>query len=854
MPLLNRSQSSPDAGIRPLQAPDTYFSRNSRSMPVSDTSSSSYNASVKRLGYRRIRPSVASIADIFVNSLVMASFCRDHSPRNRGLSTVAVKTSLQNMARMKGKCSTTIRRLTSGKRPVPSSNSPVECFGFDRWRTRRTFNSGVVQKVKDDDHGEGYGTQKNVTGLDQRAEDLEAGRSQGYTSQSALLRSKRKPFFRDNGPSNEPHPSGSEELISNQTRGQFDALEGPINLIDPLSEKQSNTSSWETHPKMLENSLDQEKKSEEDANCSKTPSPPLKAGKDTNRDAVEFQAVQRFLEAVGDPKKTNQYIFRLYRDLPSPGVAHLSKRTRGLLLRRMSQPPNRRWADARRYLAIVEDMIAAKLPLSPALWTSAIHLAGRAMGQVKKQDLVRSIGIWQQMEHLAGIESDPVVFTILFDIAIKASQFTVADRLLQEMSKRGIEFRRAGKVSKIYYYGMLRDVNGIHRAFDEFLAAGEIVDTAVLNCLMTSFIRAGKIRIAESLYQRMMQAQAAARPAGDTNHKGVSTHQPALASELVLYRKAAKELNRAFEMAARIKNTLPAHHRALQESIPMSPDTRTFHIFLSYHAIHSGNLQAFSKIVEDMEKTFTIPPRGMIYLLLFEGFARHGRKKKGWTADKLRFAWRSYVRALYESRTRLNGDFSIHRPALTWENPLKGDSPTVLTTLADSPRPTVGLYTPLPSSTGETKAVSNVSERADGNDVPSISEINDTPEENNVQDHSQCMDEKEDETNEGERIIELDDGIDLDVDDLFLAPTESAQSDSDPMEHELGRRIENGVFLGRRMILLIIRAFGTCCGPEEVMDVWLSLERIWRPQKRKSLDVLAVKEELNKYIKDFTGR
>lgn len=434
------------------------------------------------------------------------------------------------------------------------------------------------------------------------------------------------------------------------------------------------------------------------------------------------------------------------------------------------------------------------------------------MGQVKKQDLVRSIGIWQQMEHLAGIESDPVVFTILFDIAIKASQFTVADRLLQEMSKRGIEFRRAGKVSKIYYYGMLRDVNGIHRAFDEFLAAGEIVDTAVLNC------------------------------------------QPALASELVLYRKAAKELNRAFEMAARIKNTLPAHHRALQESIPMSPDTRTFHIFLSYHAIHSGNLQAFSKIVEDMEKTFTIPPRGMIYLLLFEGFARHGRKKKGWTADKLRFAWRSYVRALYESRTRLNGDFSIHRPALTWENPLKGDSPTVLTTLADSPRPTVGLYTPLPSSTGETKAVSNVSERADGNDVPSISEINDTPEENNVQDHSQCMDEKEDETNEGERIIELDDGIDLDVDDLFLAPTESAQSDSDPMEHELGRRIENGVFLGRRMILLIIRAFGTCCGPEEVMDVWLSLERIWRPQKRKSLDVLAVKEELNKYIKDFTGR
>ncbi|KAF7178847.1 hypothetical protein CNMCM7691_007668 [Aspergillus felis] len=823
-------------------------------MPVSDTPSSSYNASIKRLGYRRIRPSVASIADIFVSSLVMASFCRDHSPRNRGLSTMAVKTSTHNMARMKGKSLTTIRRLTSGKRPGPS-NSPVESFGFEILRTQRTFNSGVVQKVKDDDQGESYGTQKNVAGLNQRAEDLEERRNQGHDSQSALLLSKRKSSLDDNGPSKEPHPSDSDEFVSNQMGDQFDAPESPIHLIEPLSGKQSNASSWGAHPKRLECLLNRKKLSEPDADCSTTPSPPLKVGKDTNnRDAIEFQTVESFLEAVEDPKKTNQYIFRLYRDLPSPGVAHLSRRTRGLLLRRMSQPPNRRWADARRYLAIVEDMIAAKLPLSPALWTSAIHLAGRAMGHVKKQDLVRSIGIWQQMEHLAGIESDPVVFTILFDIAIKASQFTVADRLLQEMSKRGIEFRRAGKVSKIYYYGMLRDVNGIHRAFDEFLAAGEIVDTAVLNCLMTSFIRAGKIGIAESLYQRMMQAQAAARPTGDTDYKGVPTHQPALASELVLYRKAAKELNRAFEMATRIKHTLPAHHRALQESIPMSPDTRTFHIFLSYHAIHSGNLQAFSKIVEDMEKTFAIPPRGMIYLLLFEGFARHGRKKKGWTADKLRFAWRSYVRALYESRTRLNGDFSIHRPALTWENPLKADSATILTTLADSSRPPVGLYTPLPSSTGEIKAASNVSERADENDVPSTSDIKDTPEEKEVQDNRDRVDEKEDEINEGEHIIELDDGVDLDVDDLFLAPTESAPSDSDPMEHELGRRIENGVFLGRRMILLIIRAFGTCCGPEEVMDVWLSLERIWRPQKRKALDVLAVKEELNKYIKDLTGR
>lgn len=61
-------------------------------------------------------------------------------------------------------------------------------------------------------------------------------------------------------------------------------------------------------------------------------------------------------------------------------------------------------------------------------------------------------------------------------------------------------------------------------------------------------------------------------------------------------------------------------------------------------------------------------------------------------------------------------------------------------------------------------------------------------------------------------------------------------------------RVENGVFVGRRMIVAILRAFGTCCGPREVLEGWLQLERLWQPHHYKANDVFAVKEELDRQL------
>ncbi|KAJ5747769.1 uncharacterized protein N7511_009465 [Penicillium nucicola] len=555
-----------------------------------------------------------------------------------------------------------------------------------------------------------------------------------------------------------------------------------------------------------------------------------KKPEDVSRDETESEAVAQLVTTLWQEKSAStQYLFRLYRDLPAPGITLLSKRTRGALLRRFGNPRDRRWVDARRYLALIEDMVLAGLPVSLSLWSSAIHLAGRANGTVLKKDLIRAIGLWQQMEHVAGVQADEVVFNILFDIAIKAGQFSVAGRLEEEMNKRGMSFSRCGKVSKIYYHGMIRDAEGILSTFDDFVQSGEIVDTVVMNCLIASFLQAGERRTAERLYARMLEKQDNERITNrHSEDKAVVQSDPqSLTYNMPEYRQKTRVLGRVLKKSLALKQQFPEYHRALQNSLSLSPDTRTFYTFLRYHAYTSGQLDCFMAVVGDMEKAFDVPPRGIIYLFLFEGFAIHGRRKKQWSPENLRLTWHAYIRALHDSNSRLRGLY-LNSPKNVWENPLAHTVDIDLEQelpVSDSPN---GLYMSLPSTDGEHNATELEGEK---NGDPSS---------------PQDPDRKGLESPESKSAKEEEDDF-MSQDELDEVFRPRPHSESDQEQH-VDRHVENGVFIGRRMITIILRAFGTCCGPKEVLDVWVQLERLWHPEHRRAIDVLAIKEELDKQM------
>ncbi|OOF97822.1 hypothetical protein ASPCADRAFT_205086 [Aspergillus carbonarius ITEM 5010] len=822
MPPPNRYQSSPDLRLPPSQRLDTSLPARFTSMPTPD--SFSYNASIRRLGSRRARPSAASLADLFVSSLVVAGYCHEHAPRARGLSTVSMNTTGGNMVRWQD------RRLAH--RRQLSSKHRLDCLGSSAGglhhpSAQRMINSGVALRVEDDDGDENcfasspsegpslnsryQGTSTSST-IHQHAGLQETSLG---TLTDEIQTAAKSPNSGDSTATSRSTPEGEE---INRLSDSSNKSEKYRHCRRTSPTKKTYISTSHVYRAAFGDTLDWKRAVDLVANEPPKGSPSIEAPPkkvDNSRDALEYHSVEAFLDAMWDEKISNHYVFRLYRHMPSPGVAYLSKRSRGALLRRFADPPHRRWVDARRYLALVEDMVAAKLPMSLSLWSSAIHLAGRASGKVRKRDLVKAIGIWQQMEHIGGIKSDGVVFTILFDIAIKASQFTVAERLLEEMKKRNLQFRRFGKVSQLYYYGMQGDIAGIQRAFDGFVSSGEIVDTVVMNCLMASFIRAGDVETAQQLYARMLETQATSHQAGDltlgSKHPGSSN----LTSEMNLYRSRVRKLGRVLQESAPLQGILPEHHRALQNSVRAIPDTRTFYIFLSLHAHQTADIHAFMSILADMEKVFVVPPRGMIYLLLFDGFARNGRHRKGWTAERLQVTWKAYLRALYESRKRLTEMFRRQPEKLASENALHSGPVALEVGWPSISRKPSGLYTPLPLA---------------GTAVKETDEVR----------------------NQEQQVLDQSDE-DVDIDELFKQQAQNPQPEPQALE-ENERRIENGVFLGRRMVIIILRAFGACCGPEELMKAWLQIERIWQPEKRKAQDVLAVREELERQMNSLQRR
>ena len=527
------------------------------------------------------------------------------------------------------------------------------------------------------------------------------------------------------------------------------------------------------------------------------------------RDVMEIPEVKRFVTLLREGEVDNQAIFKAYKALPSPGVSYLSERSRGILLHRFANPQRRRFVDARRYLALIQDMNDAGLHMSASLWTSAIYLTGRSSGRTSKTDLKYALGLWRRMEHEAGIPSTSVTFNILFDIAIKSGQYMVANSLLEEMRKRGIEFSRCGRVTQIYLRGLEQDANGIYKAYNDLVKAGEIVDTVVLNCVMVSLIRAGEFDAAKRMYDRMKGVHEAKVSSHAPGHQFLSDYTPP-PTNFSAYRKASKRFGRLLGASAYLSKTHPEYHRTLQAAVPLTPDARTFHMFLSHHSSYrGGDLEAFMAMVNDMETTFSLPPQGMVYTFLFEGFARHGDTKKTlWTHERLKTAWASFLRALHDSKAKIAAESrtKMRREKMEWENPSKRTKDRGDDSEATSERmPYFSFASAKPTQPNDEEIINSPKERKDIADSELDHEDDDTLPK--ARTHFEGTDEDED----------FDESI-------------------------------HGVYLGRRIVLACIRAFYVCGGPDAALDVWVHIQRLWKPELRKLADVIAVKAQLNELI------
>jgi pentatricopeptide repeat protein len=281
-------------------------------------------------------------------------------------------------------------------------------------------------------------------------------------------------------------------------------------------------------------------------------------------------------------------------------------------------------------MSVVDDMQATGIPLTVHEWNCATSFAGRYVAWTTEVELEAALRLWKEMEHGSNIRANSATFNILFDTATKAGKFELAEIIYKEMESRGYSFNRFHHVSLIHYYGLRADGEGVRKAYRALVEAGEIVDTVVLNCTISSLIRAYEPQAAQQVYERMKklheERQSAPLPPRDYNKK--------------------REVTRALMKMAKLAKVDPTKLATFQNSASIAPDIHTYRILIQYLSIHYGDLQKVAMLIDEM-RWYKVLPHGSIFLALLKGFATHGGiRYSQWTDDRLESVWNAYLRAV----------------------------------------------------------------------------------------------------------------------------------------------------------------------------------------------------------------
>ena len=327
---------------------------------------------------------------------------------------------------------------------------------------------------------------------------------------------------------------------------------------------------------------------------------------------------------------THEEAFEAYSALTFPGVSYLSHEMRRVLFRRLSVMEKKTRAAKMRYLSVVDDMKAANLPMIDGEWNSAIAFCGQCFGHLTAVEVENALRTWTEMEREANIKGRTVTFNILFDMAAKAGKFVLAEMILKEMEDRKLKYNRFSRNAFIFYHGLRGDGDAVRRAYRDFVEAGEIVDTVVMNTVITALIQAGEPAAAEQVYERMKQ---------------MHTKQTGHVIPPGNWRQV-RDLGRVLNSAtARLRDN-PKQLRQVQEQQSLAPDTQTYLQFVEYHASKSGEIRRIATLLAEMQHQ-GLPMHGRMFTKLFKGFAYHGGVRySSWNRPRLEAVWASMLEAV----------------------------------------------------------------------------------------------------------------------------------------------------------------------------------------------------------------
>ncbi|KAG5798307.1 hypothetical protein H9Q69_002633 [Fusarium xylarioides] len=337
-------------------------------------------------------------------------------------------------------------------------------------------------------------------------------------------------------------------------------------------------------------------------------------------------------------------IYDLYLKLPEPRMLYLTWPWRNRLLKIMGLPPKRNSESMLRYFALIADVKTAGLTLRRTHWNYALAFATKYTARVTTTEMDTALRLWQEMERSPDVKGNEVTFNILFDAASKTGNFALADMIYNEMESRGYQYNRYHHVSLIHYFGLNMDSNGIRAAYKDMVEASEMIDTVVLNCVISGLLRCGEESAAELTYERMKSGHEMAPNIPDRDYG------------------MGRVITKVLMMFTRIGKKHPELQQPLQKQMQLSPNLHTYKLFVEHYSVKVGDLAKVAQFLDEM-KFLRIPIHATIFLSLFKGFYSHGGfTGSEWSEQRLE----GVLKAMYQARDESIRGFAIDRWLVIW--------------------------------------------------------------------------------------------------------------------------------------------------------------------------------------------
>jgi pentatricopeptide repeat protein len=342
---------------------------------------------------------------------------------------------------------------------------------------------------------------------------------------------------------------------------------------------------------------------------------------------------------------SQEELWQAYENLPEHRPRYLNDASIQRMFRHLAWVEFRTTTNAmQRYLAFLNHCSEEGLELNADIWNTAISFSARWIRRTSTAEFKAAVETWMRMEE-AGFEPTNVTFNILFDVAIRAGRYGLADTIFQELVTRKMPLNRFFRTSVIFYAGLQKNGDNVRSAFRDLVSSGEIVDTAVMNCVMLSLIRAGEGAAAENVFGKMK-----------------ALHEEKFGIAGPQSWQAQKRLGRFLDHTARAlreeRNTMQNsffgtafsnedRKEAIQNATPLAPNARTYRILIAYHAETSGDLDRIRDLMAEMSDR-GLAIHGSAYFLCLKGFIAHGgihRWRSSWCHMALEELWADFIAA-----------------------------------------------------------------------------------------------------------------------------------------------------------------------------------------------------------------